>query len=94
MLALYSFDGNPDEFTLENNMRQSIQLIARLPLIMSYAYQVKRRHFDRDSMYFHPTDPTHSTSQAILNAIRPDRAFTDEEAVSYTHLDVYKRQGG
>ena len=80
VLALYSFDDNPDEFTLENNMRQSIQLIARLPLIMSYAYQVKRRHFDRESMYFHPTDPTHSTAQAILNAIRPDRHFTDEEA--------------
>lgn len=33
VLALYSFDDNPDEFTLENNMRQSIQLIARLPLL-------------------------------------------------------------
>ncbi len=80
VLALYSYDSNPDDPSLENNMRQSIQLIARLPTIMTYAYQVKRRHYDKKSMYFHPIDPTQSTSESILNAIRPDRVFTDEEA--------------
>ena len=80
VLALYSYDDNPDDPSLENNMRQAIQLIARLPTIMTYAYQVKRRHFDRQSMFFHPLDPNHSTAEAILNAIRPDRVFTDEEA--------------
>ena len=71
VLALYSYDDNPDDPSLENNMRQAIQLIARLPTIMTYAYQVKRRHFDRQSMFFHPLDPNHSTAEAILNAIRP-----------------------
>lgn len=80
VLALYSYDGNPDDPSLENNMRQAIQLIARLPTIMTYAYQVKRRHFDKQSMYFHPIDPEQSTAESILNAIRPDRVFTDEEA--------------
>ena len=32
VLALYSYDENPDSTALENVMRQSIQLIARLPL--------------------------------------------------------------
>jgi len=80
VLALYSYDSNPDDISLENNMRQAIQLIAQMPTIMTYAYQVKRRHFDKKSMYFHPLDPSHSTAQSILNAIRPDRVFTDEEA--------------
>lgn len=80
VLALYSYDDNPDDPSLENNMRQSIQLIARLPTIMTYAYQVKRRHFDKESMYFHPIDPNQRTAESILNAIRPDRVFTDEEA--------------
>ena len=61
-------------------MRQSISLIARMPSIMSYAYQVKRRHFDRESMFFHPYEPGHCTAEAILNALRPDRKFTREEA--------------
>ena len=80
VLALYSYDDNPDDISLENNMRQSMQLIARLPTIMTYAYQVKRRHYDKQSMFFHPLNPEHSTAEAILNAIRPDRQFTDEEA--------------
>ncbi len=80
VLALYSYDADPDNPSLENNMRQAIQLIACLPTIMTYAYQVKRRHFDKQSMYFHPLDPSQSTAQSILNAIRPDRSFTDEEA--------------
>ena len=61
-------------------MRQSISLIARMPSIMSYAYQVKRRHFDKESMFFHPYEPGHCTAEAILNALRPDRKFTREEA--------------
>lgn len=80
VLALYSYDKDPDNPSLENNMRQAIQLIARLPTIMTYAYQVKRRHFDKESMYFHPLNPEHSTAESILNAIRPDQSFTDEEA--------------
>ena len=80
VLALYSYDDNPEDPSLENNMRQAVSLIARMPTIMTYAYQVKRRHFDKQSMFFHPLDPNHSTAESILNAIRPDRQFTDEEA--------------
>ncbi|NLA77560.1 MAG: citrate synthase, partial [Clostridiales bacterium] len=44
------------------------------------AYQVKRRHYYRKSMYIHPIKPEHCTAQVILNSIRSDRKFTDEEA--------------
>lgn len=80
VLALYSYDDDPDDPSLENNMRQSISLIARMPSIMSYAYQVKRRHFDKESMFFHPYEEGHCTAEAILNSLRPDRKFTHEEA--------------
>ena len=80
VLALYSYDPTPDDPSLENNMRQSVELIARLPTIMTYAYQVKRRYYDKKSMYFHPLCPEHHTAEAILRALRPDTQFTDEEA--------------
>ena len=80
VLALYSYDDNPDDLSLENNMRQSISLIARLPAIMSYAYQVKRRHYDKETMFFHQFDPAHCTAEAILNSLRPNQEFTKEEA--------------
>ncbi len=80
VLALYSYDDDPDSITVENVLRQCIELIARMPAIMSYAYQVKRRHFDGKSMFFHPNNPNHSIAETILASLRPDRSFTDLEA--------------
>lgn len=80
VLALYSYDEQPDDISIENVLRQSIQLVAQLPTIMSYAYQVKRRHYYHKSMYIHPIRKEHTTAQFILNSIRSDRKFTDEEA--------------
>lgn len=80
VLALYSYDENPDDQSIENVIRQSIQIIAQIPVIMSYAYQVKRRHYYKKSMYIHPTKPNHSTAEAVLRSMRSDKTFTDEEA--------------
>ena len=80
VLALYSYDDDPDDTHIENVMRQSISLIAQLPTIMCYAYQVKRRHYDNESMFLHPMTKGHSTAEFILSSIRADRAFTKEEA--------------
>ncbi len=80
VLSLYSYDSNPDEISIENVLRQCIQLIAQLPTIMTYAYQVKRRHYLKKSMYLHPVDPSLSTAQTILYNTRSNRKFTDEEA--------------
>ena len=80
VLALYSYDDDPDNTSLENIMKQSIKLIASLPTAMTCAYQVKKRAFDKDSMFFHPIDLSLSTSESILRALRPDMQFTDSEA--------------
>lgn len=78
--ALYAYDPDPDDISVENVLRQSIQLIAQLPAIMSYAYQVKRRYFYKKSMYIHPVKPTQRTAEVVLNSIRSNRQFTDSEA--------------
>ena len=80
VLSLYSYDFNPDETSIENMIRQSVQLIAQLPVIMSYAYQVKRKNYYRKSMYIHQLKPEQMTAESILRMIRSDRHFTDEEA--------------
>ncbi|MGN1080837.1 MAG: citrate synthase [Acutalibacteraceae bacterium] len=80
VLALYSYDDNPDDTSVENLLRQSIMLIAQLPTVMVYAYQVKRRQYEHKTMYFHPIDPSHWTAEFILSSMRSDRKFTDEEA--------------
>ena len=80
VLALYSYDENPDDTSLPNLLRQSMELIARLPTIMVHAYQVQRRHYNNESMVFHPLNPEHSAAEAILSCLRDDRQFTGEEA--------------
>lgn len=80
VLALYSYDSNPDDISPENVLRQSIQLIAQLPTIMTAAYQVKRRVYDKKGMFFHPNKKELGTAESILRSIRPDKKFTDEEA--------------
>lgn len=80
VLALYSNDPNPDDTSLENMMRQSIELIARFPLIVSQAYAVKRHYYDNESLYLHRPVPEYSNAENILHLIRPSGEFTEEEA--------------
>lgn len=95
VLALYSYDDNPDDLAIENVVRQSIQLIAQIPVIMSCAYQVKRRHYYKKSMYIHPPKPEHSTAENVLRLLRSDKKFTDSEAkLLDTCLMVHAEHGG
>ncbi|MBR0510827.1 MAG: citrate synthase [Clostridia bacterium] len=93
--ALYAYDDNPDDISPENVLRQSIMLISRLPAIMSYAYQVKRRYFYKKSMYIHQIKPDQKTAEIILHSIRSDKKFTDEEAkVLDLMLMIHADHGG
>ena len=80
VLAMYSYDQNPEDLSLENLLEQSISLIAGLPTIMVNAYQIKRRIYDHNSMYFHMPIPGQSTAEHILATYRADQKFTHEEA--------------
>lgn len=80
VLALYSYDEECEVRTLENEVRIAISMIARLPVIMSAAYQVKRQHFDGESLVMHPLRPEESNAETILSLLRLDRKYTPEEA--------------
>ena len=80
VMALYSFDENPDDISVPNVLRQSLQLISQFPSIMNTAYQVKRRAFYNKSMYLHPVVKDISTAEYILRQIRKDKEYTQEEA--------------
>lgn len=80
VLALYSYDDHPEDLSLENILAQSITLIAGLPTITVNAYQIKKRVYDRQSMYFHLPVPGQSTAEHILSTYRADQQYTHEEA--------------
>lgn len=94
-LALYSYDANPDALTVENIMRQGISLMAKFPVIISHAYQAKRRYFDGGSMFLHVPDPERSTAENILHLMRPDGQYTREEAMLLDRcLILHAEHGG
>ena len=80
VLGLYSYDEHAEDLTLENILNQSINLIASMPTMMVNAYQMKRRYYDKQSMFFHMPKPGQSTAEHILSTYRPDQKFTHEEA--------------
>ncbi len=80
ILGLYSYDENPDDISVQNVLRQSMQLIAQFPTILTVAYQVKRRAFYGKTMFLHPIKRGLSTAQYILRQTRADKKYTEEEA--------------
>lgn len=80
VLALYSYDENPDDTSISNLLRQSIDLIARFPVLVADAYSCKRHYFDGDSLVLHNPNENLSAAENFLYMIRPDKQFTREEA--------------
>ena len=80
VLAAYSYDDNPDEISVGNIIRQSIELIARLPVMSAYGYQAKSHYHDHNSLYLHSPQPELSTAENLLYMLRPDNNYTRDEA--------------
>lgn len=80
VLALYSFDDNPDDTSLENVLRQCIRLIACFPSLAVYGYQAFSHYHGNQSLYIHSPRADLSTAENILSMLRPDSQYTKLEA--------------
>ncbi len=80
VLALYSYDHNPNDTSIPNVLRQCIQLIAQFPSIAVYGYQAFRYYKNDQSLFLHHPDPALSPAENILSMLRPDQRFTRLEA--------------
>ena len=95
MLASYSYDVNPDDITYENVMRQCVRLIAQIPTMAAYAYQTRCHYYYDESLYIHNPQRGLSTSENLLQMIRPDSKYTRLEAESLDlALVLHAEHGG
>ncbi len=95
VLAMYSYDNNLDVTDLENVMRQSLELLARMPLIAAYGYSAKIHHFDKKSLIIHNPKPHLSTAENLLRMLSSNKQFTPLEAeVLDTSLMLHAEHGG
>lgn len=80
VLMLYTYDQNPDDVSPEATLDKGLDLIAKIPEIVSYAYRTKVHYFDRQSLFIHPIRTDYSIAENILQTLRIDQSFTPTEA--------------
>lgn len=94
VLTLYSYDDNPDDISVVNVLRQSLDLIAKLPLLAAYSYQAKRHYFNHDSLVIHTPKKEVGTAENFLHLIRPDGIVSKEEVEILDLLLVLQAEHG
>jgi len=80
VLALYSFDDNPDDTSLKNVLKQCLRLIACFPSLAVYGYQAFSHYHGNQSLYIHSPRSDLSIAENILSMLRPDSNYTKLEA--------------
>ena len=80
VLALYTYDDNPEDISPENVLRQSLELIAKLPEIAVYSYHAYRHFRKDDTLFIRNPQKGLSLAENILLMLRPDGKYTELEA--------------
>lgn len=95
ILTLASYDANAKDTSIQNSLRQCIQLISEFPLLAVYGYNAYNHYEKQSSMFIHHPDPQLSTAENLLMMLRPNRHYTDVEAkVLDTALILHMEHGG
>lgn len=95
VLMLYTYDNAADDISIENVLRQSIQLIAWFPQLAVYGYQAYNYSHENKSFVIHTPKNELSTAENILYMLRNDCQYTELEAkVLDLALILHAEHGG
>ena len=95
ILTLAAYDKQTSVGTIENNIRQCMQLVANFPMLAVYGYHAYTHYENDSSMYIHRPDPKLSTAENFLLMLRPDMKYTQLEAqVLDVALMLHMEHGG
>lgn len=95
VLTLASYDEKVDDLSLNNVLRQCLNLISVFPMLAVYAYHAYNHYECGDSFYIHRPDEKLSTAENILRLLRPDKQYTQLEArVLDVALVLHMEHGG
>ncbi len=80
VLALYNLDKKADSISPEDLVSQSLNLIARFPVIIAYSYQAMRHYFQRKTLSIRHPDPLLSTAENFLMMMKGRAKYSRLEA--------------
>ncbi len=80
VMAMYSYDPDPENNSYTEQMRKALHLIARCPTLVAHAFAAKKHYYDNESLVLHRPKAGLTIAENFLHAVRPDNQFTKEEA--------------
>ena len=95
VLTLASYDDNATDTSIENVLRQCLQIISVFPLLTTYSYHAYNHYHKGGSFFIHNPDKNISTAELLLKTLRPDQQYTELEAkVLDLSLILHAEHGG
>lgn len=95
ILTLYTYDSMPDDISTMNVLRQSLELINKLPLIAVYSYSAYCHYRKQESLMIRNPQKGLLLAENILQMIRVDGKYTELEAkVLDIALILHAEHGG
>ncbi len=80
ILTLYSTDPAPESLAVANQVRQAMEVVARMPTLVAYAYHVMEHTRRGQNLVLLEPDPSLSSAENFLRMLRPGGEFTEVEA--------------
>lgn len=80
ILMLYGYDEKSEDTSPYHTLIQGLNMIAKMPSIISYCYASKIHHYDNQSLVIHKTQKQDSIVETILHLTRSDSKYSDIEA--------------
>ena len=81
VLGLYTLDDKPDDISLDNMIKQSLNIMAKFPTIVAYSYQALRHLYQWKTLSIRHPQVNMTTAENFLYLIKGDcTGFTKLEA--------------
>lgn len=80
VLGLYTLDEKADDISLDNMIRQSLNLISKFPSIIAYSYQALRHAYQGKTLSIRHPQPKLTTAENFLHLIKGEGFYSKLQA--------------
>ncbi len=94
VLVLYTMDDDPEDQSHINIVKQSLDLIAKFPVITAYSYFGMRHSYQRKSLVIRHPDPSLSTAENFLYMLKGEKYSRLEADILDLNLVLHAEHGG
>lgn len=94
VLILYTMDDNAEDHSSLNVLRQSLDLIAKFPVITAYSYFGFRHSYQRKSLVIRHPEPGLSTAENFIYLLKGEKYSRLEADIIDLNLVLHAEHGG